>query len=638
MRGPLRSFSRDSTVTKHKLAPHIRRRVIQFAAPYKMLLLVFLVVVVVDAAIGVVNPLILRDIINKGIIGQNPSLIIDLAFLVAGLAIFDAGLTFVSRLISAKIGEGLIFDMRTRIFTHIQSMPLAFFTRTQTGALVSRLNNDVLGAQEAFTDVLSNVVGNIISVGLVLIAMFILSWQLTLVAIVILPVFLLPARWLGRRLHAITLESYNLNSVMNNTMIERFNVAGALLSKVFGNPQQENELFRSRAARVRDIGVTQAMYARFLFIALMLTASLATAIIYGWGGVQAAERVLNVGTVVALTAYLTRLYGPLTQLSNMNVDIMTALVSFERVFEILDLPPLIRESSHPKIIPAGPASASIAFEHVDFTYPAPKDVSLASLESVAVLAKSDAKQVLFDVSFTVQPGQMVALVGPSGAGKTTISQLVARLYDVSSGSVRISGVDVRDASFRTLRERIGLVTQDAHLFHETIRDNLLFAKPDATDEEVLKALDDAQLSSLVQSLPTGLGTMVGDRGYRLSGGEKQRLAIARVLLKDPDIVILDEATAHLDSESERAIQDALGHTLHNRTSLVIAHRLSTIRMADEILVVDHGRIRERGTHDELLRQNGQYAKLYELQFRASAAAVSNQGESNENSTLATSSH
>jgi ATP-binding cassette subfamily B protein len=619
MRGPMRSFSRDQAVTKHKLAPHIRRRIFQFAAPYKALLLIFLVVVVVDAAIGAINPLILREIINKGIIAKDPSLIVDLALLVAGLAIFDAVLTFASRFISAKIGEGLIFDMRTRIFAHIQNMPLAFFTRTQTGALVSRLNNDVLGAQEAFTDVLSNVVGNIISVGLVLIVMFVLSWQLTLVAIAILPVFLLPARWLGRRLHAITLESYNLNSNMNNTMIERFNVAGALLSKIFGNPQHEEELFRSRAARVRDIGVTQAMYARFLFIALMLTASLATAVIYGWGGVQAAERVLNVGTVVALTAYLARLYGPLTQLSNINVDIMTALVSFERVFEVLDLPPLIKESRHPKTIPAG--RASVIFDHVDFTYPAPKDVSLASLESVATLAKSDAKQVLFDVSFQVRPGQMVALVGPSGAGKTTISQLVARLYDVTSGSVRISGVDVRDASFQTLRDRIGLVTQDAHLFHETIRDNLLFAKPGASDEEILKALDDAQLGNLVKSLPTGLDTMVGDRGYRLSGGEKQRLAIARVLLKGPDIVILDEATAHLDSESERAIQEALAHTLRNRTSLVIAHRLSTVLMADEILVVDHGRIAERGTHDELLKQNGQYAKLYQLQFRESSPAT-----------------
>jgi len=612
MRGPMRSFTRDKSVTSHKIAPGIRGRILRFASPYKKLLAIFLAVVIVDSAIGAINPLILRDIINKGIIGHNVNLIIGLAALVAGLAVFDAGLAFVSRLISARIGEGLIFDMRTRIFSHIQKMPLAFFTRTQTGALVSRLNNDVLGAQEAFTDVLSNVIGNIISVTLVLAAMLFLSWQLTLVAIVILPIFLLPARWLGRRLHAITLESYNLNATMNNTMIERFNVAGALLTKIFGNPAREDNLFRDRAARVRDIGITQAMFARFLFIALMLTASLSTAVIYGWGGALAVQNVLNIGTLVALTAYLSRLYMPLTQLSNMNVDIMTALVSFERVFEVLDIEPLVQEKPDAKTIPSG--HASIKFDHVDFKYPSAAEVSLASLESIATLSNISQKQVLFDVSFEVKPGQLVALVGPSGAGKTTISQLVARLYDVTGGSVMISGTDVRDATLDSVRARIGMVTQDAHLFHETIRENLLLAKSDASDEDIAQALDYAQLSDLVKNLPEGLDTMVGERGYRLSGGEKQRLAIARVLLKQPDIVILDEATAHLDSESERAIQRALETTLTGRTSLVIAHRLSTILSADQILVLDHGRIVERGTHQELLGNNGLYSSLYETQF------------------------
>jgi ATP-binding cassette subfamily B protein len=610
----MRSFVRDQSVTKHKIAPGVLKRILRFAKPYKKLLYIFLSIVVFDAAIGAINPLILRQIINKGILGHNTGLIVDLAILVAGLAIIDAFFEFFERFISARIGEGLIFDMRTKIFSHIQKMPLAFFTRTQTGALVSRLNNDVLGAQEAFTDVLSNVVGNIISVSIVLIVMFILSWQLTLVIIVILPLFLFPARWLGRRLHAITLESYNLNATMSNTMIERFNVSGALLSKIFGDPKNEEEIFKKRAGRVRDIGVTQAMYARFLFIALMLTASFATAIIYGWGGILSVHGALNVGTVVALTAYLNRLYGPLTQLSNMNVDVMTALVSFERVFEVLDLKPLVRDKPNAIDIQQGPSS--ITFEHVDFRYPTASEVSLASLESVATLSKTRSKQVLADISFDVKPGQLVALVGPSGAGKTTISQLVSRLYDVTKGSVKINGVDVRDASLSSLRARIGMVTQDAHLFHETIRDNLLFANPKASDDDIKAALDNAQLSELMANLPDGLDTMVGDRGYRLSGGEKQRLAIARVLLKHPDIVILDEATAHLDSESEKAIQKALQTALIGRTSLVIAHRLSTVQSADQILVIEKGEIIEHGTHSQLLKHKGLYSDLYKTQFRA----------------------
>jgi len=614
MRGPMRSFMRDKNVTKQKIAPGTIKRIIKFASPFKKLLLLFLIVVIVDSAIGAANPLILREIIDKGILLHHKTIIIVLAIIVAALALVDALLEFLSRYVSSKIGEGLIYDMRTKIFDHFLKMPIAFFTRTQTGALVSRLDNDVLGAQSAFTDLLSNVVGNIISVSLVLIVMFILSWQLTLISIIILPLFLFPARWLGRKLHDITLEGYNLNANMNNTMIERFNVSGALLTKIFGNTQTESDTFKQRAARVRDIGVTQTIYARFLFIALTLTASLATSIIYGWGGILAVNGSLNIGTLVALTAYLSRLYGPLTQLSNINVDTMTALVSFERVFEVLDLKPLITDKPH--AITLNGDIKSISFNHVSFKYPSPKDISLASLESVAALSTTKQRQVIKDVSFDIQNGQMVALVGPSGAGKTTISQLLARLYDPTEGQILINGTDLIDIKLSSLKDTIGMVTQDAHLFHETIRYNLQFAKPTATEEEMIKALDDAQLSELLNNLPEGLDTMVGDRGYRMSGGEKQRIAIARVLLKQPKIIILDEATAHLDSESEKAIQIALATALTNKTSLIIAHRLSTVRSADLILVLKQGQIVERGTHDQLIKQAGLYAELYKTQFIA----------------------
>jgi ATP-binding cassette subfamily B protein len=502
--------------------------------------------------------------------------------------------------------------MRSKVFRHVQRMPLAFFTRTQTGALVTRLNNDVLGAQQAFTDTLSNVVSNFISVVIVLGAMFFLSWQITLVALIMLPVFVLPARWVGRKLSSITREGYALNAEMNTTMTERFNVSGALLVKLFGRPDDESATFEGRAGRVRDIGIMSAMYSRVFFASLMLTASLATAIVYGWGGVMAVNGELSVGTVVALTAYLTRLYGPLTALSNVNVDIMTALVSFERVFEVIDLAPMIDEKPDAVAIPRG--VARVEFDHVDFGYPTADEVSLASLESVAVLDQAPSQQVLFDVDFVAEPGQLVALVGPSGAGKTTISQLVARLYDVRGGAVRINGVDVRDATLDSLRDTIGVVTQDAHLFHETIRSNLRYAKPDATDDEIHDALRGAQILPLVASLTDGLDTLVGDRGYRLSGGEKQRIAIARLLLKAPDVVVLDEATAHLDSESEAAVQKALETALAGRTSIVIAHRLSTVRNADQILVVDGGRIVQRGTHAELMDAGGVYRELYATQF------------------------
>jgi ATP-binding cassette, subfamily B, bacterial len=610
----LRSMRRDHGVQDQKVAKGTVRRILTFVAPYRALLAIFLVLVVLDAVVSAANPLIYREIINKGIMPPgNVRLIVELAVLVAVLAISDAGLTLVQRFISARVGENLIYDMRTRVFDHVQRMPVAFFTRTQTGALVSRLNNDVTGAQEAFTDVLSNVIGNLISVAIVLAIMFVLSWQLTLVALVLLPLFLLPARWLGRRLQAITRELYGLNAEMNNSMVERFNVSGAMLVKLFGHPEAESRAFGEKAARVRDINIVQAIYARFFFIALLLTAAVATALVYGWGGVLAVHGTLDVGTVVALTAYLNRLYGPLTALSNVNVDLMTALVSFDRVFEVLDLPPMVAESPDATSVPRGPAR--LEFDHVGFSYPTSSEVSLASLESVAVLNDTPSQEVLHDVSFTAEPGQLVALVGPSGAGKTTISQLVPRLYDVRAGAVRIDGVDVRDASFDSLRQTIGMVTQDVHLFHDTIRANMLYSKPDASDDEILEVLQAAQIMPLVEALPDGLDTVVGDRGYRLSGGEKQRLAIARLLLKAPDIVVLDEATAHLDSESEVAVQQALKAALTGRTSLVIAHRLSTVRDADMILVLQDGRIVQRGRHHELLAAGGLYADLHRTQFR-----------------------
>jgi len=610
--GLMRSMRRDGSVTSYQLPPGIVRRVATFARPYRRPLVVFFVLIVVDALVTAANPLIYRAIIDGGIGGHNVGFVVRLALLIAVLAIADAGLTLCQRWISARVGEGLIFDMRTKVFEHIQRMPLAFFTRTQTGALISRLNNDVLGAQQAFTDTFSNVVGNVIGVTVTLCAMFILSWQITLLGLALLPMFLLPARWVGRRLAALTRESYGLNAEMNTTMTERFNVAGALLVKLFGELGSENRLFDRRAARVRDIGVTTAMFGGVFMVSLLLTASLATALVYGWGGVQAVHGELLVGTVVALTAYLNRLYGPLTALSNVQVDVMTALVSFDRVFEVLDLEPMIAEKAGAVPIPRGPAT--IEFEHVDFGYPTADEVSLASLESVAVLDQLPSQQVLHDVSFRVEPGQMVALVGPSGAGKTTISHLVPRLYDVRAGAVRVSGVDVRDATLDSLHAVVGVVTQDAHMFHETIRENLVYAKPDATDEELIEALRAAYVLPLIESLPAGLDTVVGDRGYRLSGGEKQRVAIARLLLKAPDVVVLDEATAHLDSESEAAVQQALRTALAGRTSIVIAHRLSTVREADQIIVVSEGQIVERGSHDDLLAAAGLYAELYQTQF------------------------
>jgi len=609
----MRSMRRDESVKSQHVTKGTAKRMFLFARPYRTILTWFLVLVTVEAVIGIINPLLFGSIVNT-LASSHPNkhLVIGLSIVAAVIALVDTGLTIGIRYVSASVGEGLIYDMRAQVFEHIQKMPIAFFTRTQTGALISRLNNDVIGAQQAFTDTLSSVVSNLISVTLVLVVMFFLSWQITLVSLVILPIFVVPAKRVGRRLSAITRESYGINAEMNNTMNERFNVSGALLVKLFGRPQEERDAFTSKAGRVRDIGVTQAMYARFFIAALSLTAALATAVVYGWGGVQAIDGAIRVGTVVALAAYLIRLYGPLTALSNVQIDVMTALVSFDRVFEVLDLPPMIQDSPDARPVPKGPAT--IEFDHVDFRYPTAEEVSLASLESVAVLDTSVSAQVLFDVSFTVHPGQMVALVGPSGAGKTTISQLLPRLYDVQSGSIHINGLDIREATLASLAATVGVVTQDAHLFHETIRANLLYARPDATEGELASALAGAQIATMVDALPEGLDTVVGDRGYRLSGGEKQRLAIARLLLKAPEIVVLDEATAHLDSESEAAVQLALATALQGRTSLVIAHRLSTVREADMILVLDHGRIVERGRHEDLLAAGGHYADLYRIQF------------------------
>ncbi|HWE68537.1 MAG TPA: ABC transporter ATP-binding protein [Acidimicrobiales bacterium] len=608
----MRSLRQDRSVLQHRVKKGTARRMLTFAVPYKRILAVFLPVVVLDAVVGAVNPLILRALIDSGILHHDADLVIILAVVAGSLAVFDAGLSLVQRRASAVIGEGLIFDMRSKVFRHIQRMPLAFFTRTQTGALVSRLNNDVIGAQQAFTDLLSNAVGNLVTVLIVLGTMFYLSWQITLAALVLLPVFLIPARIVGQRVGSLTMEGYKLNTEMNMVMQERFNVGGAMLVKLLGRPEVEADSFDAKAGRVRDIGISQATYARVFFVALTLTASLATAIVYGFGGVAAVRGALAVGTVVALTSYLTRLYGPLTQLSNLNLDVVTCLVSFERLFEVLDIVPMIEEEPDAVPIPRGPAS--IEFEQVDFTYPSAEDVSLASLESVAVLESGPRHQVLKGITFRVEPGQMVALVGPSGAGKTTISSLVPRLYDVTGGSVKLNGIDVRHATMQSVRDVVGVVTQDPHLFHDSLRANLIYARPDASEADILTALELAQIGHLVGELPDGLDTVIGERGYRLSGGEKQRVALARLILKAPDIVVLDEATAHLDSESEAAVQRALRTTLLGRTSLVIAHRLSTVREADELLVIDDGRIVERGTHASLLAQNGLYAELYRTQF------------------------
>ncbi|HEY5880541.1 MAG TPA: ABC transporter ATP-binding protein [Nakamurella sp.] len=614
-----RTMYQDSSVVQHKLTEGTLRRVVSFARPYRRDLSIFLLLTVISSVIGVATPLLAGDVVNEISGNGTVRAVVTTALVIGALAVLDALLSLGTRWYSARIGEGLIFDMRTKVFEHVQQMSLAFFTRTQTGALVSRLNNDVIGAQQAFTSTLSGVVANVIGLILTAAVMFTLSWQVTVLSLILLPVFVLPARRFGRKLQQLTRESYNLNASMNTTTTERFNVSGALLVALFGRPEVEADSFRDRAGRVRDIGVSTAMYGRIFIVALTLVAALAQALTYGLGGTLALNGAMEPGAVVSLALLLTRLYGPLMALSNVRVDVMSALVSFERVFEVLDLKPLITEKSDASPLPAG--DQSIEFRDVHFAYPGADEVSLASLEDVAINDHSPRHPVLHGIDFTARAGELVALVGPSGAGKTTISQLVPRIYDVDTGAVLVGGRDVRDLTLQSVRDAIGVVAQDAHLFHDTIRANLLYARPGSTDDELVEALRAAQIWELVRGLPEGLGTVVGDRGHRLSGGEKQRLAIARVLLKAPAIVILDEATAHLDSESEVAVQRALAEALNGRTSLVIAHRLSTIRSADRIVVVDGGRVVQSGTHDELIAQAGLYAELYRTQFRHQAGEV-----------------
>lgn len=606
------SMTRDPSQVSRVGWPVVKR-ILVYARPYRALVVAFLVTLVIASLLTVAQPLVFRQIIDNGISQGNSSLVTILAILVAVLALLDAGINLVGRWYSARIGEGLIFDLRTQVYDHVQRQSVAFFTRAQTGALVSRLNSDVIGAQQAFTSTLGGVVGNLITVSIVLVTMLLLSWQVTLLSLVLVPLFLLPARWMGRRLQSLTKQQMQVNAQMSTQMTERFNVAGALLVTLFGRPEREHGDFAGRAAQVRDAGVSIAMANRWFFTALLLVGSIATAITYGVGGNLVIQETITLGTLLALVALLAQLYGPLTALSNVRIDVMTALVSFERVFEVLDLPPLVRNAPGARPVPEGPLD--VEFDHVGFRYPTADEVSLASLESVArEEAQRSEEPVLHDVSFRAAPGQLIALVGPSGAGKTTITALVPRLYDATRGSVRVGGSDVRDLDLESLRDAVGVVTQDAHLFHDTIGANLRYARPDASDEDIRAALRDARILDLVDSLPAGLSTVVGDRGYRLSGGEKQRLAIARLLLKAPRVVILDEATAHLDSESEAAVQQALAQALRGRTSIVIAHRLSTVRQADVILVVDDGRIVERGTHEELLARGGTYAGLHATQF------------------------
>jgi ATP-binding cassette subfamily B protein len=614
-----RSMTRDQSAKDARLAKGTLRRVAGYARPYAKQIAVFLVLVVISANLVVAAPLLFERIVDDGILAGDAAVVTRLSLLVALIAIVDAGLGLVERWYSSRIGEGLIFDLRTQVFSHVQQQPIAFFTRAQTGALVSRLNTDVVGAQQAFTGTLAGVVSNVISVVVIVIAMMSLSWQVTVASLLLLPVFLVPARWVGRRLAALSREQMSLNAQMSGMMTERFNVAGALLVKLFGRPRDEHDQFSDRAARVRDIGVSIALQSRAFFIALTLVTSLATALVYGIGGNLVISGTLTLGALLALVALLARLYGPLTALSNARVDLLTALVSFERVFEVLDLQPLVAQKPDASPLPAD--AADLELDQVSFRYPSADEVSLASLESIATTVERPVEgHTLTDVSLHVQPGQMVALVGPSGAGKTTMTALVSRLYDPTAGAVRIGGHDLRDVTLASISDAVGVVTQDAHLFHDTIGANLRYARPGAGDDELWEALAAAQIDGLVRSLPDGLDTVVGDRGYRLSGGEKQRLAIARLLLKAPRIVVLDEATAHLDSESEAAVQRALDTALHGRTSLVIAHRLSTVRHADLIVVVADGRVVQRGTHTQLLEEGGLYAELYRTQFAETPSA------------------
>ena len=609
-----RSLTRDSSVKKRGIRNGTVNRVLEYATPLKKDILLLILIVVIVAFLVVDQPLLFKRIIDDGITAGNKNIVITTAIYVGVLAILSAGLSIIGRLYSSRIGEGLILTLRTQVFNHVQAQPIAFFTRTQTGSLISRVNGDVIGAQQAFTSTLSGIISNGISLIIVLSTMIILSWQITLTSLILLPVFLIPAKWMGKKVQSLSREQMTLNAEMSQTMTERFNVSGALLVKLFGDPIVEGSSFFKKASRVKDIGVRIAMTNMVFFVALTTVATIATAIVYGFGGSLVISGVLTLGTLLALTALLARLYGPLTSLSNVRVDIMTALVSFERVFEVLDLQPLVKDSSSPQKFVEGPLD--IEFKNVSFHYPSRADVGLESLElaSDGKLENDTKNTVLNQISFKVNSGTMLALVGPSGSGKTTISQLIARLYDPTEGQVLVGNSDIKNVLRIDIKKNIGVVTQDSHLFHDTIKNNLLYAKKDASEEEIWSALSSAQIADFVKSLPDKLDTIVGDRGYRLSGGEKQRIAIARVFLKQPRVVILDEATAHLDNENEAAVQVALATVLQGRTSVVIAHRLSTIINAEQIAVIKEGKVIAIGNHNELLETNEVYSDLYNQQF------------------------
>jgi ATP-binding cassette subfamily B protein len=607
----LRTLSSDQSVKNAKLRPGTLKRIFAYAIPYKSTFVLFLFCLIVDAVLTVATPLLLRELIDQGVIPKDRVVVTTMAIAVAVLAILTAVVNIVIRWISAKIGEGLIYDLRAQVFRHVQEQSIAFFTRTQTGSLISRINSDVIGAQRAFTSTFSGIISNALTLILVVGTMIALSWQITLASLLLLPIFLAPTKWIGARLQGYTRDSFQINAEMSSTMTERFNVSGALLVKLYGDLDQESQVFKKKARKVADIGISMAMLNTFFFIALISIAALATAIAYGIGGHLAIDGAITVGSLIAITTLLARLYGPLVALATVRVDVMGALVSFERVFEVLDLEPMVQEKTNAQVLAS--RTPAIEFQDVHFTYPNAQQISLASLESAATPEVRDSEEILKGITFSALPGTVTALVGPSGAGKTTISALLPRLYDVTSGAIKIDGHDLRDLTLTSLRDSIGVVMQDSHLFHDTITANLLYAKANATLDEMKAACQAAQIWDLIDSLPNGLETMVGERGHRLSGGEKQRLAIARLLLKSPSIVILDEATAHLDSENEELVQNALASALQGRTSIVIAHRLSTVMSADQIIVLENGLIRERGKHDDLVRAGGLYSELFARQ-------------------------